>query len=393
MTLPTDPAAWPTPAYLPAQELPDPLTFIDGSPVETIADWKARRDELIQLFRYYVYGFAPVTPAVTATVLEETAVLDGAAVHRTIELRVPSLPDSAPTIPISLFLPAGGAAAPVVIGLNKYGNHAILDDSSITKSRAATGERGSRASVWRLSYLIERGYGLVGLHGGSIDPDRDDFTDGFHPAVDAREAGWPTGSEWGTLSAWAWGIQRCVDFLQDADGVNPAQIVATGHSRRGKATLLAGATDERIAVVVPHQSGTGGTALSRANDQESIAAITSRFPHWFCDRFHGFAGRPDHLPIDQHMLMALVAPRALLDTQGARDYWANPGRALDALRAAAPVWELFDTAGMVGTGIKHGTPIGNEPGDLLHYRHDTEHRLGDPYWETILDFADHHFDR
>ena len=383
--------AWPAPAYLPSRELPDPLTYRDGNPVETPADWTRRREELRTLFRRYVYGYAPDVAGVKAVIRDETPALDGTAIHRSVELRVPSLPDAAPSIPISLFLPTDATDVPVVIGLNKHGNHAITDDPSVPITDVATGERGSRADVWEPSYLVDRGYGLCALHGGSIDPDIDDFTDGFHPHVDPAAAGWPTGSEWGTLAAWAWGVQRCVDYCTDADGLDGDRLLVTGHSRRGKASLLAGATDDRIAIVVPHQSGTGGTALSRENGQESIADITSSFPHWFCDLFHGFAGRPDRLPVDQHLLMAMVAPRPLLDTQGERDYWANPGRALDALRTAAPVWELLDATGMVGDGINHGGPIGEDPGDLLHYRHDTEHMLGQPYWETILDFADHHF--
>ena len=382
--------AWPAPAYLPSRELPDPLTFLDGTRVETPDHWMRRREELRTLFRHYVYGYAPAVTDVDATVRDETSVLDGAAVHRSLGLQIPSLPAATPSIPVSLFVPADATDAPVIIGLNKNGNHAVVDDPSVPVTDVATGERGSRAEVWELAYLIERGYALCALHGGSVDPDVDDFTNGVHPHVDPAAAGWPTGSEWGTLSAWAWGVQRCVDFCTDADGIDGDRILVIGHSRRGKASLLAGATDDRIDVVVPHQSGTGGTALSRQNGQESLADITATFPHWFCDRFHGFAGRPDRLPVDQHLLMAMVAPRALLDTQGERDYWANPGRALDALRAAAPVWDLLGATGMVGEGINHGGPVGDAPGDLLHYRHDTAHMLGQPYWETILDFADRH---
>jgi hypothetical protein len=118
-----------------------------------------------------------------------------------------------------------------------------------------------------------------------------------------------------------------------------------------------------------------------------VTDIVSTFPHWFADSFAAFAGRPERLPVDQHLLAALVAPRPLLDTQGARDYWANPGLALDALDAAAPVYELL---GAEYGGLSHdeATPAG----DLAQHRRETGHTLGPAHWESILAFADRHLE-
>lgn len=383
-------------ASLPETGLPDPLETFDGEPVETATVWREeRREELLQLFRHYVYGYAPEPPKIDATVERTATVLDGQATLTEATIRFAELPPDAPSIDLALFIPVGEDEVPVFLGLTREGNHSTVTDDAVTVTDSGrefgSDERGARASFWCVEELISRGYGFATFHQADIDPDRDDFADGIHPYFEDDLPG-PTGTEWGTLAAWAWGLQRAVDFLVTADGVDGDRIAVIGHSRRGKAALLAGATDERIALVVPHQSCTGGVTLSRENDQETVADINRVFPHWFNDVFPAFSGREERLPVDQHLLVALVAPRPLLDTEGARDYWANPGRALDALRAAAPVYDLLGAEGTVGSGLLHeGDRITPETaGSLLQYRGETGHLLNRDYWQAILDFADCH---
>jgi len=176
--------------------------------------------------------------------------------------------------------------------------------------------------------------------------------------------------------------------VTDAD-VDSRHICVTGHSRRGKTALLAAALDERIALVVPHQSGTGGMALSRDSQQETVERI-NRVPHWFNDTFTQFNDKVDRLPFDQHCVVALVAPRPLLDTEGAQDAWANFPRSLDALKAADPVYKLLGTPGLQGTGlVQDNEPIvGPNFGTILQYRLNEKHTLNRAYWTKILDFAD-----
>ena len=387
---------FPPPSRLPEQPgLPDPLVTFDGDLVETPAEWRdRRRPEIRRQIEHYVYGRAPAPPAIDADCRATETVLEGRARLTEATIRLPDLPDDAPEIDLALFTPAERDSVPVFLGLNREGNHAVVGDGAVTLTdsgrRFGAGQRGSRCDVWCVDRIVERGYGLATFHQADVDPDRDDFTDGIHPHY--RSLPGPAAAQWGTLAAWAWGLRCAVDYLGHRPEVDEDGLAVVGHSRRGKSALLAGALDERIDLVVPHQSGTGGCALSRDNDQETIGAINESFPHWFNDVFPAFAGRADRLPVDQHLLLALVAPRPVFDTEGTRDYWANPGRAYDALRAATPVYELLGATGTIDDGILHGSdPITTDTaGELVQYRRETGHTLDRGYWDAILDFADIH---
>lgn len=390
------PADLPAPSRLPVEpEMPDPLVTIDGDDVETPDEWyDRRRPEIRRLFEHYVYGYTPDRPSIETEHRQTVPVLDGRATLTEVTLQFSNLPTDAPTIELALFMPAHTESAPVFLALNHNGNHSMIDDEAVTigesSERFGIDERGSKRDFWCVDRLVERGYGFATFHQADVDPDRDTFTDGIHPYY-TDLSGRPE-AQWGTLAAWAWGLQCGVDALLAESAIRTDGIALIGHSRRGKAALLAGALDERVDLVVPHQSGTGGCAPSRGNDQETVAAINETFPHWFNDVFPAFSGRADRLPVDQHLLLALVAPRPLLDTEGTRDSWANPGRAYDALRAADPVYDLLDATGTSGSGLLHESDeITDETaGDLLQYRQEAGHTLGRRFWEAILDFADLH---
>lgn len=385
---------------LPVQTgLPDPLKMFDGTPVTTAEQWRAqRRPELIRLFQHYMYGHVPLAPGVTSRVVKTVdSVLDGKGRLKEIEIRINGLPDSAPRIHLALFLPRESAgAAPVFLGLNKCGNQEVTADSVITVDEAAwkhancqkAPSRGGDADFWCVDYLLSRGYAFATFHESDIDPDQHVWSDGIHPYY-PNLAG-PPESRWGTIAAWAWGLSRAVDYLVTDPDLDARRVCLIGHSRRGKTALLAAALDERVALVVPHQSGTGGMALSRDSQQEKVERINRVFPHWFNDTFTGFNDREDRLPFDQHCLVALVAPRPLLDTEGAQDAWANFPRSLDALKAADPVYKLLGAKGLVGSGlVENAEPIvGPNFGTILQYRLDEKHTLNRKFWEKILDFAD-----
>ena len=400
------PDAFPVFENLPERpELPSPFVMMDGSQVETPEDWyDKRRPELKALFQHYVYGYMPDAPGITAKKeAEDAEILDGKGVLRQVVISTNGLPDDAPKIHLALFLPKSAATDfPIFLALNKCGNFTVLDESAIIKNEAAVYHdacppleelRGKDRDFWCIPYLISRGYGFATFHESDIDPDMDDFTDGIHPYY--PELPGPDEARWGTIAAWAWGLQRAVDYLVTDPGVDAHKICVTGHSRRGKTALLAGAFDERIAVVNPHQSGTGGAALSRNNDQETVERINRVFPHWFNDVFPQFNDNEDKLPVDQHLLMALVAPRALIDTGGLQDTWANYEHALRALKAAAPVWEFLGVDGLKGEGMvlaPESITVDNA-GKAVQYRRDTKHTMDQGYWEGILDFADLQFER
>ena len=401
-------AAFPPVEALPVcPEPPDPLImFGSNEPVRTAEDWyQKRRPQIVALVQHYMYGYLPEPPAVSANVRRvNPRFLDGKATLREVTLTFG--PPGTPPMDLLLIVPNGRSApAPVFLGLNFCGNHTVVDDPQValprswvpercrgaSENRASEEGRGSQTEVWCVDELIVRGYALATCYCGDIDPDKPDFSDGVHPHFRPAGQNEPGPHEWGTIAAWAWGLHRAVDYLVTCDDLDREKICVVGHSRLGKTALLAGALDERIALVVPHQSGTGGMALSRNNRQETVERINTAFPHWFNDTFTEFNGREELLPIDQHLLVCLVAPRPLLDTEGDQDLWANYDNALESLRGADAVYKLLGRRGLVGSGVVRD----DEPfdaascGELVQYRRDAPHVLDRKFWRRILDFADY----
>lgn len=401
-------ADFPDFSALPEQPgLPDPFTMMDGTKVTSPEEWnEKRRPELKALFQYYVYGFSPPPPGITVSeTAPESTILNGKGRLRQITIAFNNLPaPDAPRIHLALFMPSDtNGPVPVFLALNKCGNYTVLGDPAIVHNpdmwchdscpKTIEEGRGMKEDFWCIPYLLERGYAFATYHESDMDPDKDDFTDGIQAAY---AAGFPVAPDsWGTIAAWSWGLRRCIDYLVTDPDIDAKKVCVTGHSRRGKTALLTAALDERVALVDPHQSGTGGMALSRNNSQETTERINRVFPHWFCDAFTEFDNHESKLPVDQHLLAALVAPRALLDTAGLQDTWANYESALENIREADRVYKFLGAPGIVGEGVLQG-PAPLDPaktGNLMQFRLDTKHTLNQDYWKGILDFADLQFAR
>jgi hypothetical protein len=415
---PFSPGDLPAPRDLPERDPPGPLgpseplaplgplePFVDH-PVASPEAWHERRRLLHQLFEEYVYGYAPTVPEVDVDVDQESVTLPRDDVRAVfVEAELDLGPPAAPSPRLAVVFPRErDLPVPGVLALNRLGNHTTARIDSLDPTPAVERFPGAgrddpagwagRAQYWQVPYLLDRGYAFATVYCGAFDPDYDEFFDGVHPHFDAPA---PDDVRWGTLAAWAWGLRCALSGLESVAGIDEERVALFGHSRRGKAALLAGAFDDRPAMVVPHQSGTGGLALARENDQETVGAITETFPHWFGGRYRAFAGRVDRLPVDQHLLASLVAPRPLLDTEGLRDHWANPGRARDALRAAAPVYDLLEAPAVPpATSDYADLLVGADRfapetvGRVCQYRRDTGHTMELGYWRAILDFADLH---
>src|SRR5262245_21677300 len=384
-------ADFPDPAKLPARaDLPDPLVMLDGSRVTTATDWAAkRRPELKRLFQHYMYGQLPAARKVEAKVLhEDTSAFGGKATLR--ELLLTMAPAPAPGVRVLLVVPnARKGPAPVFVGTNFEGNHALVDDPKVRlpdtwmyPGRLATdAARGKAKDVWAIDQSIDRGYAVATLYVGDLDPDRKETRGGLRPHVDPDQKA-------GTIAFWAWGIHRVIDHLVTRPELDPKKIAVVGHSRLGKTALVAAAFDERIALAIPHQAGCGGTAPSRGKVGESVTRINTAFPHWFNDTFKKFNDRPEHLPFDQNCLAALVAPRPLLFTNAVAATWANPDGQFEVLKAAEPVWKLLGASALespekpAGGSLSGGT-VGYfvRPGKRSMTRED---------WKVFLDFADRH---
>ncbi|MBW2313068.1 MAG: acetylxylan esterase [Deltaproteobacteria bacterium] len=381
---------------VPEFTLPDALTDAAGQPVTTPEGWRARRAEILGIFRHEIYGPAPAGPALVATQLSETSALAGRARCRQIRLSASNEPDR-PALHLLLYLPADAPApAPVFLALNFRGNHSIAGDPSIrlstawieeddaggvARNRATEAARGVRSRRWPLETILGRGYGLATAYAGDLAPD--------HPDL------WRTGlvgsdipADGGALSAWAWGLSRLLDQLECEPGVDPGRVALLGHSRLGKAALWAAAQDERFAVVLANASGCMGAALSRRRFGESLAFMNSAFPHWMAPRLHAYSRKEDALPVDQHQLLTLVAPRPLCISGAEGDRWSDPRGEFLALREASAVYRLLGSPGLDADEW----PGSERPilGHLAHHLRRGSHDITARDWAHFLDFADLH---
>lgn len=384
-----------------AYSLPDPLTMNDGSKVTTAQQWRKRRAELLRLFAENVYGRTPTAkPKLRfAETLRDANALGGLATRREITIHLTPKADG-PKMNLMLYVPnKKQGRVPAFLAMNYGGNHAVHADPKITMStawmrenkdngivnhRATEKSRGTEARRWPIEMIVQRGYAVATFYYGDLFPDHNNGRpDSILPHLTKD----PKTEDWNAIGAWAWGFSRALDYLERDQDIDAQRVAVMGHSRHGKAALWAGAQDERFAIVISNNSGESGAALARRNFGETVARINTAFPHWFNAKYKTYNDRVSDLPIDQHEILALIAPRPLYVASAVEDQWADPrGEFLSAL-AASPVYKLLGKDGLNATEMPGlHQPIVSTIG--YHIRAGV-HDVTKYDWEQFLNFADH----
>lgn len=348
--------------------VPDPLVLDNGDTVDSVQTWeRQRRPELLEAFRDHVYG-QPL-PEATEITFNEQSLSDGGK-KVTIEV---TGPEGSASFPLRLFVPTGETPK---------GTFLLIDH------RGSVGDEPSSSGYAPVTTILEAGYAFAALDAGQVAPDdpgsyRSGVIDAFYPSGqdlpdDAGRA----------ISAWAWGASRAMDYLQTDPDIDPDKVAVIGHSRGGKAALWAGAQDTRFPVVISNNSGSTGAKLARRDEAgESIAAINDQFPHWFPETYQAYADSADSLPVDQHQLLALIAPGRVVVGSATDDANADPQGEFLSYLGAAPVYDLYGL-GDTGLSSQSWPPTTDEgfrgPAMSYHLR-SGGHGLDDADWNTYLD--------
>ncbi len=386
-------------------ELPEVLTMNNGQRVTSAAQWKKRREEMKRILEYYAVGQAPPPPGnVKGREVSSQLVMNGKVKYRLVHLTFG--PRESLSLDIGIFTPTGSGPAPVVIspsgsppgavalphlaqGPNQGKGEDVLllvGPAAAAPAPAAAGRGPGRGafggprtaeSVAASNPALAHGYAFVTFNNTDCGEDTTlRNADGswafrttrFYPAYPKYD--------WGLLQGWAWGVSRIVDYLETDASVDRTKLIVTGVSRTGKSALIAGAFDERLAMVAPVASSGGGTPAYRFSGaerggKEGLSEMMRKYPNWFSPHLHEFWGQVDKLPFDEHWLIALAAPRPLITLEGTHDQNVNANGVRQAWLAAQPAFALLNVKDKLGVGWA-----------------DRPHGMVQADWDALLAFAD-----
>ena len=361
---------------VPNYTLPVILTSKDGLEIASSDLWnKIRRPEILELFRKNIFGRVPDTKySETFKLLNfDSSALEGTATQKEILISIES-GGKLLSFNLTLFTP-NNVKQPVPSFL--------LIDPWFSESNTPRWKQ--KGNYWPVEEALAKGYGMAIFDASQLDPDNfDNFKNGIHAILDKNPR---PDDAWGTLAAWAWGASRCMDYLVTDRNVAADKIAVVGHSRAGKTALWAGAEDTRFAMVISNESGAGGAALARRRFGETVARLNSSFPHWFCTNYNKYSNNEIALPVDMHMLLALIAPRALYIDCADEDLWGDPHGSYISLYNAVPVFKLLGW----NSSIPESMPPLNKQvisGRVGFHIRDGVHNMLLKDWSWFMDFAD-----
>jgi pimeloyl-ACP methyl ester carboxylesterase len=301
--------------------------------------------------------------------------MGGKAVRKQVKITLPGKGGEA-GIRLLLFLPKDAAKpAPCLLFICNRG----LDNIDPTREK--------KSPFWPAEEIVARGYAAATFHNADVAPDKPNaWTQGVHTLYDPSQR---APDAWGTIAAWAWGASRCMDYLVTDPAIDARRVAVVGHSRGGKTALWAGAEDPRFAMVVSNCSGSTGASIARGKQGENIRRINTVFPHWFCENYKRFNDREAELPVDQHLLAALAAPRLLYIASATGDPGADPRNEFRAGLHATPVYRLLGLRGLAATEMPAPDSPSHE-GEIGYHIRTGKHDLTVYDWNCFMDFADRH---
>jgi hypothetical protein len=378
--------------------LPDPLIFNNGKPVKNARQWAKRRAEIVKIFEENQYGKWPAKrPALRYDVAQDEG-FGGEAVRKQITLYF-SPDNDGPRVDVLVYLPKDAVGAvPILLNLSFSPNNMAISDPGVKPGRrwdpktktmvespSMPGFGGFGMDATAKKYLKE-GFGFATLNYSDITPDFQDNDElglrGLYHTPGAPRAD----DDWGSISAWALGVSLLMDYFEKDPDIDAKRVALTGCSRLGKTTIWTGAIEPRIKVVMPSCSGEGGAAISRRVYGETVAHLTepTRYPYQFCPKYAYWGDKLTQMPMDAHMLVALIAPRPLLLQTGSTDIWSDPMGEWLALIEGRKVYQLLGKDVPAGDEL----PAADQPiyTTLGYVMHEGGHGIQPQDWDYYLEF-------
>ena len=363
------------------RDVPELMVTKAGEKVTDVATWeKVRRPELLDVFLENEYGRRPVERPDTLafeTAEPDKPMMDGKAIRKRVRASWKG-PYGSQSFVFTAFIPVSAKErpAPGFILICNRPAAANIDPERVKKSE-----------FWPAEEIVARGYAALAFWNGDValDNARSNCTQGVH----ACWAKGRTANSWGALSAWAWGASRVLDWVETEPLLDAKHFGVVGHSRGGKTALLAGVTDTRFAMACVNDSGCSGAKLNHIElpKSESIARISKVFPHWFCLNYRNFAGKEFEMDFDQHMMVALMAPRAVAIASASKDHWAGQRGEYASALLASPAWELYGKRGLASDGFPNPNEA-RQDGTVSYHLREGVHNLTLHDWNRYMDFAD-----
>jgi hypothetical protein len=375
-------------AKLPQYDLPPLLITAEGKTVSTPDEWRnVRRPQILSLFSNIVYGHVPTPESPIRTEYEilktDPDFMNGKATRKDVKIRFENDKGKA-EMTILVFVP-NGATKPVPAFMKHSFNNTKSRDFDVHPTRAGFIRNG-----WPLGEFFARGYAFIAVYQQDLVGHNEvSFGRGIAPLFYKKGQSFPKAHEWGTLTIVSWGAMRALDYLETDDAVDAKRVAIMGHSKMGKATLWTAAQDERFALAISAQSGCAGAALWRRKSGETLQKMVTRFPYWLSRNAWKFVNQEDDLPVDQHMMLALMAPRPVYVASGVEDTWADGrGEYLSAYHAS----EVYRLLGKKGLTSEDSPQVGKAiiESDIGYHIREGGHSVELYDWQRFMDFADYH---